>query len=462
MHTSLLRKAGVAMPALLVTIILALVSTAHADDDNSVSILYYESIHLIDAPSTGKGISAPASADQPAPIIFDAYGRRFELQTDKINAVTGTGYMQLRGRLAGLPNSWFSLLSDGDELSGIIADDDDTYIVESRHRVAELMIEAPAENAPSSVIFRLADTLIPRGLLACGVQDEIRSTDGSSEGFIDGQSAFTKLGAELQAATGNASVAGTPFLLAGVVADKSFVNRHAGETENDIAVIFNTVQAIYSNEVGLEVEVFNVFSVTPDIDDPFSATSVAPDLLDELGVWRNANQANLGHTHLLTKRRLVNEKGDNLAGISFLGQPGFSGVCNRGTGASLSRDIPGLTALIVTHELGHNLGAPHDGDPDDACALAPATGFIMSPSISQTTMEKFTDCSLAQMNKVIAAANCLTKSAQTLPVSTNNDGGGGGGGSLGWLSIPGLLFGTFLRYRKKQGNPLLSHIKNAD
>jgi len=444
MQTSLLRKAGVAMPAILITLLLALLTTAHAADKNNISILYYESIRLVDAPSSEKNTASLAAADETVSLMFEAYGRRFELQPDGIRIIAGTKYIRLSGHLAGLPGSWFSLLRDGDELSGIIDDGIDTYIVESRRRLAGLLVEIPADDTPPSVIFRLSDTLIPRGLLACEVEDTARPAGQSGAGTVDGQSAYAKLSAELRAATGNASTA--PFLLVGVVADDSFVSRHAGETENDIAVIFNTVQGIYANEVGIDIEVGSVFSVTPDVVNPFSATLVAPDLLDELSAWRIANQANFGHTHLLTRRRLVDDTGGTLAGISFLGQPGLSGVCNRSTGASLSREIRGLTALIVTHEIGNNLGAPHDGDPDGACASAPANGFIMSPSISRATVTKFTDCSIAQMNKVIKAANCLTEAAQKLPAKTNS--GGGGGGAIDWFAITGLLFGISLRPRR--------------
>jgi len=446
MQTSLLRKAGVAMPAILITFLLALLSTVRAAEQNNISILYYEPIRLTDTPSSGKNISSLTAADETAALFFEAYGRRFELQPDKIRIIAGTKFIQLSGPLAGLPGSWFSLLRDGDELSGIINDGIDTYIVESRRRLTGLLVEAPAGDAPPSVIFRLADTLVPQGLLACEVRDNGRPAGQSGTGSIDGQSAFAKLTAELQAATNNASATGNPFLLVGVVADDSFVSRHANETENDITVIFNTVQGIYANEVGIDIEVGSVFSITPGVVSPFSATLVAPDLLDELSAWRIANQANFGHTHLLTRKRLVDETGSSLAGISFLGQPGLSGVCNRSTGASLSRDIRGLTALIVAHEIGHNLGAPHDGDPAGACALAPAKGFIMSPSISRSTETKFTDCSITQMNKVIQAASCLTEAAQKLPANAGS--GGGGGGALSWFAITGLLFSVLLRPRR--------------
>jgi len=416
-----------------------------ADADAPVSILYYESIQLITAPDNGKYSATPAAVDTQATLSFDAYGRRFELQIDSAGAVSGTNFTQWRGQLTGLPGSWFRLLQDGEELSGIIADGTDTYFIEPRRRVADLLLETPASYAPTNVIFRLADTLVPQGLMACSTNDAASPANG----LVNGQTAFAKLNAELQSASGITLETDRPHLLVGVIADESFLNEYADQAENEIALIFNTVQGIYANELGIELDIDAVFSVTPEVTSPFSATDVAGKLLTELADWRNHNQRHLGHTHLLTRKNLVNASGNPLAGISYLAQPGGSGICNPVTGASLSRDISGLTALIVAHELGHNMGAPHDGDPDSICSATPDSEFIMSSRISRRTSLSFSNCSAKQIDRIIAAASCLSGTAQTQPVSTSEDGGGGGG-ALGWLSIPGLLISILLRRRRQR------------
>ena len=50
--------------------------------------------------------------------------------------MTDPDFDVLIGRLSGIPDSWFRLLRSGDELSGIIDDGLDTYLVEPRRRVA--------------------------------------------------------------------------------------------------------------------------------------------------------------------------------------------------------------------------------------------------------------------------------------------------------------------------------------
>jgi len=426
MHSNSHRHTGLSVFLIIIALALQLPVVADnlTDADAPVSILYYESIQLISTPDNGKYSATPAAVDT--------------------QAVSGANFTQWRGQLTGLPGSWFRLLQDGEELSGIIADGTDTYFIEPRRRVADLLLETPASYAPTNVIFRLADTLVPQGLMACSTNDAASPANG----LIDGQTAFAKLNAELQTASGITLETDRPRLLVGVVADESFLNEYADQAENEIALIFNTVQGIYANELGIELDIDAVFSVTPEVTSPFSATDVAGELLTELSDWRNHNQRHLGHTHLLTRKNLVNDSGDPLAGISYLAQPGGSGICNPVTGASLSRDISGLTALIVAHELGHNMGAPHDGDPGSICSATPDSEFIMSSRISRRTSLSFSNCSAEQIDRIIAAASCLSGTAPTQPVSTSE--GGGGGGALGWLSIPGLLISILLRRRRQR------------
>jgi hypothetical protein len=89
-------------------------------------------------------------------------------------------------------------------------------------------------------------------------------------------------------------------------------------------------------------------------------------------------------------------------GIAFLGS-----LCVAREGVSLSESSPFIdTALIMAHELGHNFGAEHDGEAGTACAST-GGGFIMAPSVSGYST--FSECSLNSMERVIAAADCVTE-----------------------------------------------------
>ena len=63
-----------------------------------------------------------------------------------------------------------------------------------------------------------------------------------------------------------------------------------------------------------------------------------------------------------------------------------------------------MDSLIAAHEIGHNFGAPHDGQANSACEAEPQT-FIMSPSINGS--DQFSACSITEMQDNIVAAACI-------------------------------------------------------
>jgi len=103
-------------------------------------------------------------------------------------------------------------------------------------------------------------------------------------------------------------------------------------------------------------------------------------------------------THLWT--------GKNLDG-STVGNAIESALCQPMFGAALSQGgtNPAFEALIAAHEIGHNFGAPHDGEAGSACESTPG-GFLMAPIIGNSS--EFSACSIQQMQADIATASCIT------------------------------------------------------
>src|SRR5262249_28151404 len=104
-----------------------------------------------------------------------------------------------------------------------------------------------------------------------------------------------------------------------------------------------------------------------------------------------------GLAHLFTGHGL----NGTIVGIGYVGA-----LCEAQTGVSVSEALdPVDSMLIVAHELGHNFGAPHDGEAGSACSSVPQT-FLMAPVLNGSST--FSSCSVQIMQTAAAAAACVT------------------------------------------------------
>ena len=135
-----------------------------------------------------------------------------------------------------------------------------------------------------------------------------------------------------------------------------------------------------------------------------------PDAVEELpfgddlaGLRGEPNQHVNGLTHLWTGKDVKgSDDNSSTVGIAYTGA-----LCDRlfGVGLSEGRNRS-FDSLIAAHEIGHNFGAPHDGESP----CADVTGdFIMAASLNGS--KQFSQCSLDQMADDIARAEvqgCIT------------------------------------------------------
>ena len=364
-------------------------ASALAASSNGYRVLYHESVEV--KSEKGTGASEHMS--------FEAYGRRFDLTlapNERIRRGMSASAKQtvpLAGAIDGVSGSWVRVTRSASGLRGMLFDGHEMYAIEPASEVAPVSVQPMSATDGATVVYRLADALMPVETMTC----EIAIPDATPDSPATAADALQQLSSELHTFKIAAATA-MKQVRVGVVGDFEFVSQFTTSTPEDAIVArMNIVDGIFSAQLGVKVSL-----ATPTLfrtaSDPFT-TSKASDLLTQVKNFRSGSQAQkaLGITHLMTGRNLDT----TTVGIAYIG-----GLCSAQFGSSLSQSGLNTTqsALIAAHEIGHNFGAPHDGETG-ACSATPTT-FLMAPQLNGS--DQFSACSITQMTPVINSATCLT------------------------------------------------------
>lgn len=367
-------------------------SVLHAADTSDVLLSHYEPLQQLNLRSDDKlsdqrmqQLRSSTSMD----MSFNALGRNFELQLEPNErllaaaprAVLQNGVQILRGQLQGRPESWARIVVFDGMPRGLIWDGEEMFAVEAPG-------DALLDNA-GPIIYRLADAMIAPGAMTCA----------SGPIATNGAVAINKLVNELSAVSALAPGAVSELTM-GAVGDFEFTNDKGGDAAAAAAITtrLNNVDGIFSEQLGVQINVQTIDTYNTAAD-PFTDTGDAGTLLDELSLYRSTNASQNAHglTHLYTGRNLDT----STVGIAWRGA-----LCSDFFGAGLSEGNGGATfdSLIAAHEIGHNFGAPHDGQAGSACE-AETGAFLMAPQLNNS--DQFSSCSIAQMQAEIASASCV-------------------------------------------------------
>lgn len=392
--------------ALLVLASTPAIVAAHdrASAEGRFRVLYAEPVVF---EGLARGTGQESARTVPSRMSFDAYGRRFDLLVESNRRLLGglgesadgeaSRLRLLRGTLQGVPGSWVRLAVDGNWPSGMVWDGADLYVIEPAEDVAPRAVSPLSAKGRSPVVYRLSDTMTDPGVTVCEALRVDKAAAGESA-----LGAYKALVGELRQAASATRASGR--LQVSAIADYEYFQRATSTqiARDRIIAIFNNVDGIFSAQVGIQIELADTPTVFQNPSDPFTK-SEARDLLVELGDYRASRTAlrRTGLTHLLTGRDL----NGSTAGIAYIGS-----LCLSNYGASLSQATSTLASLVVAHEIGHNFGAPHDGEasqagePVNACESTPRT-FLMAPQVNGS--DRFSQCSLAQIEPEVASANCI-------------------------------------------------------
>jgi MYXO-CTERM domain-containing protein len=367
--------------------IAATFSTANAAGRDDFSISHFEPLQRLEV--RGFGAQAANAMQQPGAestvMSFDALGRSFNLELEHNSRFMTAarrnpaldGVQIYRGEIAGADASWVRIVMVNGVPSGMFFDGQEFYA-----------IEAPGDSAVATdvpVVYRLADTYVTPGAMSCGSADPATSAATAVESLLG----ELHTAAEAQGAVSEIEL--------GVVGDFEFTQNRGGDAAAAQAITtrLNNVDGIFSSQVGIQISVQAIETFNTN-NDPFT-TSDAEALLNELSDYRlnNPVQNSNGLTHLWTGRDLDG----TTVGIAWTGA-----LCSARFGAGLSEGNagPGFDSLVAAHEIGHNFGAPHDGEAESACE-AQTGDWLMSPRLSN--IDQFSPCSLEQMADDIADAS---------------------------------------------------------
>ncbi len=364
--------------------LLALSPALHAAE---AFVSHYEALHEMKMRAKEFAGADEKSAASPV-LSFAALGRQFVLDleaNDRVlsalpDGVAYEGVSVYRGRLANNPDSWVRIVMFNGMPSGLVWDGEAMYAIES-----------PGDsvlNMKEPVMYRLADLNIVPGTMTC----DTAPLSGNAANV------YASLKGEWNAIS--QAPGAVSEITMSVIGDSSFTAAHGGDVAAAAAIAsrFNNIDGYFSEQVGVQLNV-RLIETHDNTTDPFDGTLDHTSLLDQLSEYRLQTPAHnsFGLTHLYTGR----DFNTSTVGVAWRGA-----LCDSYFSTGLSEGRVGVTidSLIAAHEIGHNFGAEHDGQPGSSCESEPET-YIMAPSVNGS--QEFSACSVAVMQAEAAAASCV-------------------------------------------------------
>lgn len=185
-----------------------------------------------------------------------------------------------------------------------------------------------------------------------------------------------------------------------VVTDPEFTALHGSSRDAIVLGRVSVIDGIYTDQLGLRVRLAHLHH----LDQPHTLTPTNGSAL--LGAFRTFMTGGAGSTlpkgavtHLFSGK----DFDGSVAGVAYVGT-----LCSTGYGYGVDqvRSASMVTAVIIAHEMGHNLGAEHDGEAGSVCADQTGSGWIMRASVSGSSTT-FSPCSFATLLPRIEQASCL-------------------------------------------------------
>lgn len=288
-----------------------------------------------------------------------------------------------QGVIADQPESWARLSLIEGRWNGAIWDGEEMWSLAAASELPDLARAAKVP-ADGHVVYRGSDAW---GRIDLG--DDARTPPEQ-----------LRLSGTARAASGAAKGGVFPYNLGlSIVLDTEFQSLHGDEAARAIAIV-NIVDGYYERTTDTSVYL-NELKELPAGNAGMTGQNTN-DLLDQLEDYVQTPAAPAFHaaTHLLTGKNAVS------GGLAYVGS-----IClpQFGIGVSAGKHDQATTAALLAHELGHNYGADHDGQPGPGQSC-PLSGFVMQPTvIIGNPPDDFSTCSIATFADVADGGDtCLS------------------------------------------------------
>lgn len=382
---------------------------------SDISIAKAEPFEITQMYSPAASTIRSSKNTDPFSLTFSAFGQTFTLllhENDQLamrfKDLMAAGNITLyAGEIQDVDGSWARLTNNDGKFSGAIFDGKELYLIDSTPATLDAVNRSLKEQVyhDETVVYKASDLKSSKG---CGLN--VQNKNKLNKNF-----SYKALVDELKNATANyqttdwqiAAASATRKIDLKIVADTEYVSTVRGDPRAEVLSQMNIVDGIFSGQVGIKISVKAIDVLATN----GTLSSNNPDtLLTRFRSYAGGN--NPGISHLFSGKRM-----GNTLGIAYV-----DSVCGSyGVGVTQAGGRGTAGALTVAHEIGHNFGAPHDNESGSACR-SESSSFLMNPYYNSS--DRFSQCSLNQMGRTIAQANCLA------PVD-NGGGGNTGGGNTG-------------------------------
>jgi hypothetical protein len=331
---------------------------------------------------------APMFANATVTVLID--GAAYPAQLRENNELLSRLHLQrsvharhYEGELTGVDDSWVRVSVIRGRWQGVVSLTGQRFV-----------IDTPAQRGNGDVVLDAQSPLELMSPSSCAADGTAINTTPLAATLSTGTAAAT-----LPAIPCQATVGGVCLLAELDLAfDLLFQQLYPTTYQDQGAALLNIVDGFYRNDLGIAFDALTMTFLSSNV---FSTTTVAGDLLTDITTKKNTSQL----TFIANPRAILHVVTGRDFDTTTVGIANVGSLCSASNNAGTSQVVrsggspsTGLTALVMAHEMGHNLGASHDGTGTNTCG----GGFIMATTLVSNAAH-FSSCSIGEMSAQINA-----------------------------------------------------------